>query len=89
MSLSNIMTDMSIALGSKVTTSLGVFVCYLALCRGLRYLRKNRKHAQYPYKNRADFAKMTGEHAWEITRYVMSLEFPFTSAKALAFALFK
>lgn len=32
---------------------------------------------------------MTTEHAWEITRYVMTLEFPFMSEKALQFALFK
>lgn len=32
---------------------------------------------------------MTAEHAQEITQYVMSLEFPFTTEKALQFALFR
>ncbi|KAF2131317.1 hypothetical protein P153DRAFT_355128 [Dothidotthia symphoricarpi CBS 119687] len=76
-------------LGFRATTCLGALVCYVALCRGLRYLRRDRKHAQLPYKTREDFQKMTAEDAWQIIRYVQSLEFPWMSGKALAFALFK
>jgi hypothetical protein len=65
-------------------------VCaYVALCRALRYVRRDRKHAQYPYRTRADFAKMTAQHAYEIQKYVTSLEFPLLSQTALQFALFK
>lgn len=61
----------------------------MALCRALRYLRRDRKHAQLPYKTREDFKTMTAEDAWQITRYIQSLEFPWMSGKSLAFALFK
>jgi hypothetical protein len=60
-----------------------------ALCRGLRFVRREEKHALFPYKTREDFKKMTTEDAFEIVRYVQGLEFPFLSGKALAFALFK
>ena len=66
-----------------------VIFAYVILCRGLRYVRRNRKHAQYSYKTREDLATMTTQHAWEITKYVMSLEFPLISQTALQFALFK
>jgi hypothetical protein len=76
-------------LGPQTTTGLAILVAYIALCRSLRYRRRDQKHAEYPYKTREDFKKMTAEHAWEITKYVQGLEFPWTSGKALAFALFK
>ena len=76
-------------LGPRTTAGLAVLVTYIALCRGLRYMRRDRKHAQYPYKTREDFRKMTAEDAFEIVRYVQGLEFPFLAEKALAFALFK
>jgi hypothetical protein len=76
-------------LGPRTTTGIAIFVAYVALCRGLRYLRRDWRHAQAPYKTREDFKKMTAEDAWEIVRYVQGTEFPFTSGKALAFALFK
>ncbi|KAH7385760.1 hypothetical protein BKA66DRAFT_511571 [Pyrenochaeta sp. MPI-SDFR-AT-0127] len=72
-----------------MTTSLGVLVCYIVLCRGLRYMRRDQKHTQSIYKTREDFQKMTTEDAWEIVKYVQSLEFPWMTAKALSFALFK
>lgn len=83
------MVQIQKSLGPKATASLGALVCYMAFCRGLRYLRRDRKHAQLPYKNREDFKKMTAEDAWLITRYIQSLEFPWMSGKSLAFALFK
>jgi hypothetical protein len=76
-------------LGPTGTKVAGAIICYAALCRSLRYLRRDRRHAQMPYKKREDFAKMTGEDAFEIVQYVQALEFPWMSAKALAFALFK
>lgn len=75
--------------GFKAVIAFTALTCYIALCRGLRYLRRDRKHAQYPYKTREDFSNMTSEHAWEITKYIMSLEFPFVTEKALQFALFR
>jgi hypothetical protein len=76
--------------GTDKTTAVIIWVCcYVALCRGLRYLRRDCKHAQYPYKTRQDFAKMTAEDAWAIHKYIISLEFPFISEKALQFALFR
>jgi hypothetical protein len=76
-------------LSPRTTTGLAIFVAYVALCRGLRYARRDWRHAQAPYKTREDFRKMTAEDAWGIVRYVLGTEFPFTSGKALAFALFK
>ncbi|KAF1840707.1 uncharacterized protein K460DRAFT_380504 [Cucurbitaria berberidis CBS 394.84] len=83
------MVQVQQSLGPRTTTILGVFVGYIALCRGLRYLRRDRNHAQLPYKTREDFKKMTAEDAWEIVRSFQSLEFPWMTGKALAFALFK
>lgn len=86
---SSTMEHIQKSLGPKATTSLGALVCYMAICRGLRYLRRDRRHAKLPFKNREDFKNMTAEDAWEITRYIQSLEFPWMSGKSLAFALFK
>ncbi|KAH7414220.1 hypothetical protein DE146DRAFT_23670 [Phaeosphaeria sp. MPI-PUGE-AT-0046c] len=83
------MDQIAQSLGTTTATGLAVFVGYVTLCRSLRYLRRNQKHAQTPYKTREDFKNMTSEDAFQIARYVQSLEFPFTSGKALAFALFK
>ena len=76
-------------LGPRATTGLAVLAGYLLLVRKLRHLRRDREHAAYPYKTRDDLSKMTAEHAWAIVKYCMTLEFPFMSEKALAFALFK
>lgn len=92
-SLSNFTTDVATQLtkrlGQRGTTALAAVSAYMLMCRGLRYLRRDRKHAQYPYKTRGDYSKMTAQHAWEITKYVMSLEFPLMTEKALQFALFR
>src|SRR5215469_4278399 len=64
-------------------------LAYLLLCRLLRYAWMYRKHAQYPYKDRASFAKMTMTDAQEIQWYLLKLEFPFTTQKSLEFALFR
>lgn len=76
-------------IGLRTTAGLAVFVAYVALCRGLRFRRRDRKHAQYPFKTREDFKNMTGEDAFKIVEYVQAIEFPFTSKQALQFALFK
>lgn len=83
------MDQITQSLGSTTATGLAVFVGYATLCRSLRYLRKNQKHAQTPYKTREDFKNMTAEDAFQIAKYVQTLEFPFTTVKALSFALFK
>lgn len=83
------MVPIIIQLDSWVPTSLGVLISYIAVCKALRYLRRDKRHAQMPYRSREDFRKMTAEDAWQIIRYIQGLEFPFTSQKALAFALFK
>lgn len=76
-------------LSSRAATSVAVFAGFVALCRGLRYRRRNSEEARRPYKTREDFKKMTAEEAWDIVRYVQSCEFPWISKKALSFALFK
>jgi hypothetical protein len=75
--------------GPLATTVVGVLTGYVALCTALRYQRRDKKHAEMPYKTREDFKNMTGDDAWMIVQYIMSLEFPFLSEKALSFALFK
>jgi hypothetical protein len=62
---------------------------YTLLCRILRYRRVNQKHAEYPYKTRESFAKMTNQHAYEIQKYLYTLEFPMVLEQALSFALFR
>src|SRR2546430_8033284 len=64
-------------------------LAYLLLCRLLRYAWMSRKHAQYRYNDRASFAKMTMTDAQDIQWYLYQLEFPFTTQKALEFALFR
>lgn len=67
---------------------LGVFG-YVYLCRVLRFRRLQQKVALYPYKTRESYAKMTTQHAYEIQKYMYGTEFPFTTQKALEFALFR
>jgi hypothetical protein len=83
------MDVISQSLGSRTATGLTVLVVWVSLCRGLRFVRRDRKHAQTPYKTREDYKKMTAEDAFQIVNYVQGLEFPTVSSKALAFALFK
>lgn len=75
--------------GWNTAAALTAIVCYVSLCRGLRFLRRNQQHAQMPYKTPADFQNMTAEDAWHIVRYAQSLEFPWMTGKALSFALFR
>ncbi|KAH8731229.1 hypothetical protein GQ44DRAFT_699548 [Phaeosphaeriaceae sp. PMI808] len=76
-------------LGPRTTTGLAVFVAYIAICRSLRFVRREHKHLHYPYKTREDFKNMTAEDAWQIVEYVQGLEFPWINTKALSFALFR
>jgi hypothetical protein len=76
-------------IGPLATTLVGALAGYGALCTALRYQRRDRKHTEMPYKTREDFKNMTGEDAWMILKYIISLEFPFLSEKAFSFALFK
>jgi hypothetical protein len=68
---------------------LGAGLSYLALVRLLRYQRQRSLARKYPYKTRADFAKMTANDAQAIMRRLFECEFPFTGEKALQFALFR
>ncbi|KAF2463132.1 uncharacterized protein BDR25DRAFT_298370 [Lindgomyces ingoldianus] len=77
------------ALSFWPTAGLVSFASYLLFCRSLRYLRRDKRHRDYPYKTREDFSRMTTQHAFEICKYCISLEFPFTIEKALQFALFR
>lgn len=86
---SNTIADSTGMIGLRTTVIVGVVVCYVALCRALRCLRRDQQHSQMPYKTREDFKKMTAEDAWQIIKYVQSLEFPWMTKKALSFALFK
>jgi hypothetical protein len=72
-----------------MTVIVGVLVCYIALCESLRYLRRNIRHAAFPYKTREDFKTMTAEDAFHIAYYVQGLGFPWTTGKALSFVLFR
>jgi hypothetical protein len=76
-------------LRSPTAVGLAALVVWVSLCRGMRFLRRDTKHAEYLYKTREDYKKMTAEDAFEIVKYVQSLEFPFITGKALAFALFR
>ena len=68
---------------------IGAGVAYMALVRLLRYRKRNSIARQYPYKTRADFAKMTADEAQAILKQVFQVEFPFLTEKALQFALFR
>ncbi|KAL1306713.1 hypothetical protein AAFC00_005381 [Neodothiora populina] len=46
-------------------------------------------HASFNYHSRESFANMTLEDAQRIQKYLYELEFPFTTQKALEFALFR
>ncbi|KAK7606023.1 hypothetical protein JOL62DRAFT_560556 [Phyllosticta paracitricarpa] len=67
----------------------GAFVCYLVLCRALRFRRTRKKLASYPYRTRADYRHMTAQHAFEIHKYLFELEFPLLANRSLEFALFR
>lgn len=82
-------TALTGVLNSRVAVAVAVVTGYVALCRGLRYRRRDAEEACRPYKIREDFKKMTAEEAWDIIRYVQSCEFPWITKKALSFALFK
>jgi hypothetical protein len=83
------MDQITETLGSRTATGVAVLVAYVTLCRSLRFWRRDTKHAQSPYQTRDDYKKMTAEDAFQIVQYVQGQEFPFISAKALGFALFK
>ena len=89
LTMENLTKNLPQIIGPRTATGLAVLAGYLVLVRKLRNLRRHRKHAEYPYKTREDFSKMTAEDACAIVVYCMTLEFPFTSEKALQFALFK
>jgi hypothetical protein len=68
---------------------LGTTAIYLLLQRTLRFFRIKRMMTSYPYNNLESLASMTNDHAYEIQRDIFQLEFPYTAAKALGYALFR
>ncbi|KAL2354122.1 hypothetical protein BJ546DRAFT_95749 [Cryomyces antarcticus] len=62
---------------------------YLVCIQWLRFERVSRMRTEYPYKSRASLKKMTTDEAFKIQLCLMELEFPFTTEKALQFALFR
>jgi hypothetical protein len=84
-----VLDAMASPLATKTMVFIGVLVCYIALRRSLRYLRRNTRHASSPYRTREDFKKMTAEHVFERAYYVQGLEFPWTTGKTLSFVLFR
>jgi hypothetical protein len=83
------MNNITQSLASSTAVGVAALIVWVSFCRGMRFLRRDTKHAQYPYKTREDYKKMTADDAFEILKYVQSLEVPFTAGKALAFALFR
>ncbi|KAJ5391538.1 hypothetical protein N7509_007028 [Penicillium cosmopolitanum] len=69
--------------------ALPLLLGYPLIARVLRYRRLRQLHRDYPYKTRADMAKMTDDHAFQIQKTVAQLEFPFIFIKSLQFALFR
>lgn len=69
--------------------ALPLLLGYPLVARVLRYRRLRQLHRDYPYKTRADMAKMTDDHAFQIQKTVAQLEFPFIFIKSLQFALFR
>lgn len=69
--------------------ALPLLLGYPLIARMLRYRRLRQLHRDYPYKTRADMAKMTDDHAFQIQKTVAQLEFPFIFIKSLQFALFR
>ena len=78
-----------INLSTNARIAIYASVGWLALVRLLRYQRRNQKQRQYAYKTHADMKNMTATHAFEIQKYLYDVEFPFTTQKALEFALFR
>ena len=64
-------------------------VGYVLVCRILRYRARNKTHAKYSYNTLESLRSMTNEEAFEIQQGLYATEFPFTTEKALQFALFR
>jgi hypothetical protein len=86
---SDALTGITDILRPRIATVVALLVGYVAFCRALRYVKRDKEHDQRPFKTREDFKKMTAEEAWQIIHYVQSQEFPWIIKKALSFALFK
>ncbi|KAF2842148.1 hypothetical protein M501DRAFT_928154 [Patellaria atrata CBS 101060] len=65
------------------------FIGYTAICQALRFRHRNALQAKYPYKTRADCARMTVDHAFEISLMLSRYEFPLMTLRATQFALFR
>lgn len=74
---------------APVQSCIGAFLLYVSVCSALRFQRVRSIQRKYPYPDRASYAKMTTQHAWEIQKALFSLEFPYIVDRAYQFALFR
>ena len=63
---SNALIGLDAVLSPQVAITVAVVAGYVALCRALRYAKRDKEHAQRPYNSRDDFKKMSAEEAWQI-----------------------
>ena len=66
-----------------------VAVLYICVSNMIRFLRMRKMHSEFGYTTRGSLAKMSIGDAQKIQKYLFRLEFPFTTQKALEFALFR
>ncbi|KAL8917020.1 MAG: hypothetical protein Q9172_006015 [Xanthocarpia lactea] len=86
--------NVSNTIGSKVYSRFPesyflILLVYPLLVALLRYDRLRSIRKTYGYTTRRSFARMTDDDATEIQIAISQLEFPFTTQKALQFALFR
>lgn len=74
---------------SAVSVLLLLAIGYVMAVSMLRFSRRDNMQAQFGYSDRESLAKMPVETAQKIQHSLFTLEFPFTTQKALEFALFK
>ncbi|KAF2088755.1 hypothetical protein K490DRAFT_72476 [Saccharata proteae CBS 121410] len=68
---------------------LTIILAYVLLCSLLRHRRVRQALSKYGYVNRDHLKHMTAQQAFEIQQTIFQYEFPFTTEKALQFALFR
>ncbi|GAB7350864.1 hypothetical protein MBLNU459_g1388t1 [Dothideomycetes sp. NU459] len=66
-----------------------ILIIYVFAANALRFRRMKQKHRDFNYPNRDSLASMTVDDAQKIQLYLLKFEFPFTTEKALQFALFR
>ncbi|KAF2091255.1 hypothetical protein K490DRAFT_54148 [Saccharata proteae CBS 121410] len=64
-------------------------VCYVFVCRSLRFRQRDEMQKKYGFHTRESLSKMTLTEAWEIQKWLGEQEFPKIISTSLFFALFK